>query len=352
VVPPALVWQWQSEIQKITGDTLVYEFFNHKTATFERKSTKSGPADIVVTTYQALQPSKKKKNTSAQILKERSWGRVVLDEMQEIRSSTSSIAKNCEELDCNRRWMLSGTPLFEGIKDFRGELCFLRLEPFAASSEDGFFDFAIKDPWEIQSRVAIENLRILSLLLLRRSKNMTHIESGQPILFLKTLEVYFEPVEQPICERQLYYYLEHLVRATLDKVGDIDVTNKRSLLRLLRDACVSPFLLTGGLGCLHQLKKLNDLIVNLYGKKYASLPPSTELSCDEALEYLSQIDDIARVDEQFQTSQSFGAGGGTASRNRALETPQERHDNAKKEAVQAGRQIKDMRSKRARGVRT
>ena len=49
--------------------------------------------------------------------------------MQEIRSSTTQIAKMCERLQCNRRWMLSGTPLFEGIADLRGELNFLHLEP-------------------------------------------------------------------------------------------------------------------------------------------------------------------------------------------------------------------------------
>lgn len=33
--------------------------------------------------------------------------------------------------------MLSGTPIFEGIDDLRGELNFLRLEPYAAKLEDG-----------------------------------------------------------------------------------------------------------------------------------------------------------------------------------------------------------------------
>jgi SNF2 family DNA or RNA helicase len=126
VVPPALVSQWLSEIAKVTGDSLVYEFFDCNTLSFHQKSTKKGLSDIVITTYNALEKSTKKRNP-AQILKSYSWGRVVLDEMQEIRSSTTSIAKNCEELECERRWMLSGTPLFEGIDDFRGELCFLRL---------------------------------------------------------------------------------------------------------------------------------------------------------------------------------------------------------------------------------
>jgi SNF2 family DNA or RNA helicase len=58
------------------------------------------------------------------MLNEKFWVRVVLDEMQESRSTTTKIAKTCEKLNCNRRWMLCGTPLFDGIEDLRGELNF------------------------------------------------------------------------------------------------------------------------------------------------------------------------------------------------------------------------------------
>jgi SNF2 family DNA or RNA helicase len=58
-----------------------------------------------------------------------------VDEMQELRSDKSSIAKNIEDLDCDRRWMVSGSPLFEGLSDLRAELAFLRLVPFGANVE-------------------------------------------------------------------------------------------------------------------------------------------------------------------------------------------------------------------------
>ena len=88
--------------------------------------------DILVTTYSALEKPK-----TSQFLANWMWGRVVLDEQQEIRSSTTKIAKNCEQLYCHRRWMLSGTPLFEGVQDLRGELNFLRLVPYAAKVRIG-----------------------------------------------------------------------------------------------------------------------------------------------------------------------------------------------------------------------
>ena len=43
------------------------------------------------------------------------WRRVVLDEMQEIRSSTTDHARACEKLLCDCRWMVSGTPLYTSI---------------------------------------------------------------------------------------------------------------------------------------------------------------------------------------------------------------------------------------------
>ena len=47
--------------------------------------------------------------------------------MQEVSSSSSEKAKQCEKLHAPRRWMVSGTPLSDkgGIKDLRGELFFL-----------------------------------------------------------------------------------------------------------------------------------------------------------------------------------------------------------------------------------
>ena len=176
---------------------MVVDFFDHKRATFCRQSLSSPSssssekaADVVVTTYQALEKkSKRNRNTTssgaaADPLTDKVWGRIVLDEMQEVRSWTTGISKQCQKLQSNRRWMLSGTPLLEGefvlhckcqteheahtrlknvfwlsslytgIQDFKGELCFLGVEPFAANNEDGFFEFAVNSHWQARSYVA------------------------------------------------------------------------------------------------------------------------------------------------------------------------------------------------------
>eukprot|EP00957_Ditylum_brightwellii_P068116 5170553-Ditylum_brightwellii.AAC.1 len=178
IVPPTLLRQWIREIKKATGSALEVHSFDAVALKFVTEIARgSGVSndvngrdspDIVVATYGALE-----KPRSSKVLASICWGRIVLDEMQEIRSSTTAIAMNCEKLSCSRRWMLSGTPLFEGIDDLRGELNFLRLEPYAAALEDGFFDFSITNHWKARSEHGLETLRILGLLLLRRAKNMT-----------------------------------------------------------------------------------------------------------------------------------------------------------------------------------
>jgi hypothetical protein len=242
IVPPALAAQWQNEIVKVTGQhALSVDFLDVQTAKLHRRgpssSSRAGEADIVLTTYNALENP-----AASKILASKIWGRIVLDEMQEIRSSTTKIAKTCEQLECDCRWMLSGTPLFEGIDDLRGELNFLRLAPFAAKTEDGFFNFCITKPWQEHDTRAIDTLKVLSLVLLRRSKSMTIRDTGMPILGLKPLTVEFVAVPQSVPERALYYFLESIVARELrsnDLGGAKERKSRTACLRLLREMCIS-----------------------------------------------------------------------------------------------------------------
>ena len=138
--------------------------------------------------------------------------------------------------------MLSGTPLFEGIEDLRGELNFLRLEPFGANCEDGFFDFMIQQPWEARDIHSIEILKTLTTVILRRSKSMTVCASGAQLLGLPPLTVEYVPVPQTESERALYCYLEAVVSEearTKDQTGKSKSSSRLLCLRLLREMCTS-----------------------------------------------------------------------------------------------------------------
>ena len=146
--------------------------------------------DIVVCTYKAFDTGSRGRKrprgkNPASVLKSIDWKRVCLDEMQEIRSEKNTISKNIGSLQCNCRWMVSGSPLFEGLDDLRGELAFLRLMPFGANVEDGFWDYAIRRPFHDEHPHAIELLLSLGQVLLRREKNTRVIGTGATILDLE-----------------------------------------------------------------------------------------------------------------------------------------------------------------------
>lgn len=78
----------------------------------------------------------------------------------QVRSSTTELARKCERLSSPRRWMVSGTPLYDKISDLQGELYFLRVSPFGAGYEDGFWRHVIEAPWEERSESALDGLQV------------------------------------------------------------------------------------------------------------------------------------------------------------------------------------------------
>ncbi|KAL3913397.1 MAG: hypothetical protein SGILL_006508 [Bacillariaceae sp.] len=331
VVPPALLSQWVTEVAKVAGDSLVVDVFDHHGLEFIRRSShpSSVDADIVLTTYRALDKGGKgsKSNKGSHVLLSTKWARVVLDEMQEVRSHTSSVSKNCIALDSTRRWMLSGTPLFEGFSDLRGELAFLRLDPFGADSEDGFFRFAVEQHLENRSRFGLETLRVLSLVLLRRSKSMIVKATGLPLLGLKPMAITFRPVSQDPSERAVYVFLEHLMHSVMNDENQPQNTRgrkrdkasgqKRSFLRMLRDVCGSLHLLNGGLGCQSQLRLL-DTLMKAYNRTFVQEKATIAdnetnvFTCDEAIRFISQAEDQMNVRSDFVTDARMGHGGGVS----------------------------------------
>jgi SNF2 family DNA or RNA helicase len=155
-------------------------------------------ADIIVTTYAMLKDDK----TTFNRIK---WDRVVLDEMQEIRSSTTDHARACEKLLCDCRWMVSGTPLYTSIDDLNGELAFLGVLPFCASDQsDGFWSMHVSKPFQRRKPEALQQLNcLLKGIMIRHSKSQTYVD-GASILDLPESSTRRVPVEMTDSEKYLY----------------------------------------------------------------------------------------------------------------------------------------------------
>ena len=363
VVPPSLVAQWENEIVKCTGTDLIVDIVDGQTGAVSRRTDAPGEADIVLTTYKALV-----RRPVALNLQTQRWGRIVLDEMQEIRTSTSAIAKSCEQLKGNRRWMLSGTPIFDGIDDLRGELNFLRLEPFSAASEDGFFDFMIKQPWIDQNIVAIEALKVLGKVILRRSKEMTIKSTGTAIMELKPLTVEFVPVQQTKSERAIYYFMESiLARIALSSKAIIESgrqaelnrakASRRSCLKLLRDSCNSVVLLNGGMGVPSQLQALNNILIaearsnaqtSVLDEMNEMINQPRILSCDEAILHLAQVQHAVRTGDDEVACLALGLGQGIAKRSHATDSADAKFAEASEKLQKATLELLSVKSERAK----
>eukprot|EP01043_Picozoa_sp_COSAG02_P051506 COSAG02_NODE_5428_length_4337_cov_4.818079_2_plen_1315_part_01 len=291
-----------ASVSRVDGDELQDEFDAgtlSKGDANERQAALEALADndVVLTTYRGLE-------RLAPYFKRVHWKRIVLDEMQEVRSSTTALARLCEKLSASTRWMVSGTPLYEGLDDLNGELNFLQIWPFALKdSEDGFWQLKIGRPWERKEEHVLDKLELLlGGVMMRHSKTQTNTSDGRSILELPPVTTHHLAIKPTESEAATTAFLESLSVKLLRHTNVIDdviaerveapddetdrgnevarpaaagrpYTNHGprgrrrrgggvidQLLKLQRQACTAPALIAGGSGCRNQLKDVDNLL--------------------------------------------------------------------------------------------
>ena len=300
VVPVPLVSQWMAEIGKSVGkgSPLTYRKYTSddlikrdQAGAWHARAVALAEHDIIITTYPAME--------KCAVLPQIAWKRVVLDEMQEVRSSTTELARKCEKLYAPRRWMVSGTPLYDKISDLQGELYFLRVSPFGAGHEDGFWRHVIGDPWHEKDESALDALQVLlNGVMMRHSKTQTWLD-GTTILSLPPRRLVMQPVALEGSEHAAYVWLEQLITRevartrALQEASTAERTGSRSSggallvtgLRLLREASVALQLVAGGGGVAEQLKALEEIaraqLQATYGFGASASPQMDLTSLDE-----------------------------------------------------------------------
>jgi SNF2 family DNA or RNA helicase len=146
VVPPALIYQWHSEIERITGhDSLIYHGNEKKDITQEEFNN----APIVLTTYHTVPAVNS-------LLGTLSWNRIIYDEGHHLRNNNKRY-QACKRLKSVRRWIVTGTPMQNRKKDLYNLCSILGMK----------FDFYANDA----------NLRLIGKhFILRRTKAQVGIE--------------------------------------------------------------------------------------------------------------------------------------------------------------------------------
>lgn len=112
VLPSILVDQWAQEIYRTTGHVaLIYHGASKRKITKERLNR----APIVLTTYGILVGTKRSKKEN--LLHAIEWDRVIFDEAHHLRNKNSRFL-SAKNLKARSRWLISGTPVQNKIKDF------------------------------------------------------------------------------------------------------------------------------------------------------------------------------------------------------------------------------------------
>ncbi|KAJ5884727.1 hypothetical protein N7495_009237 [Penicillium taxi] len=265
VCPKALMDQWRLELARHmkTGYKFSVLIFHDKTRNTPWDELKR--YDIVITTFGTLvahykaiekademrlklmRPSSEWKKVQDQAYMygpKAKWHRIIIDEAQNIKNSSTKAAKACRRIQARYRWCLTGTPMMNGLKDYGSLIQFLKIRPYCYTDvfKENFIKKAANENVMKQMRILIKST------CLRRTKASKL--DGQPILVLpeKLIETHFAvPVG---AEKEFYQKLSDKSTREVEKLMERGILGKNFsyvlvLILRLRQACCHPLLIEG-----------------------------------------------------------------------------------------------------------
>jgi SNF2 family DNA or RNA helicase len=116
--PMSLVGNWQREAAKFAPNLRVYAHHGAGRARGDELTGKLAEADLVVSTYGTA-------TRDIDVLADRGWRRVVLDEAQVVKNSLSNSAKAVRRLRAEHRIALTGTPMENRLSELWSVMDFL-----------------------------------------------------------------------------------------------------------------------------------------------------------------------------------------------------------------------------------
>ncbi|XP_006895634.1 PREDICTED: helicase-like transcription factor [Elephantulus edwardii] len=199
--------------------------------------------DIVLTTYNILTHDYGTKGDSP--LHSIKWLRVILDEGHAIRNPNAQQTKAVLDLEAVRRWVLTGTPIQNSLKDLWSLLSFLKLKPFL---DREWWHRTIQRPVTMGDEGGLRRLQsLIKKITLRRTK--TSKVKGKPVLELPERKVFIQHITLSEEERKIYQSVKNEGRATIGRYfneGTVlaHYADVLGLLLRLRQICCHTHLLT------------------------------------------------------------------------------------------------------------
>ncbi|XP_030431203.1 helicase-like transcription factor isoform X2 [Gopherus evgoodei] len=199
--------------------------------------------DIVLTTYNILASDYGSRGDS--LLHRIKWLRVVLDEGHTIRNPNAQQTKAALNLEAQRRWILTGTPIQNSLKDLWSLLSFLKLKPF---TDREWWHRTIQRPVMLGEQGALRRLQaLIKNITLRRTK--TSKIKGKPVLELPERKVFIQHVTLTEEERKIYQSVKNEGKVAISRYfneGTVlaHYADVLGVLLRLRQLCCHPHLCT------------------------------------------------------------------------------------------------------------
>ena len=198
--------------------------------------------DVVITTYQTMiqelfpyGKSTPEPLPASKGLFSITWRRIVLDEGHQIRNPKAKMSQAACALEATSRWVLTGTPIVNTLKDLYSHVKFLRTS--GGLTEFDIFNSTLIRPLKNADPYARKLLQaLMSTTCLRRLKSMDFIDLKLPNIAFHKYPVKFLSHEQ---EKYDAFRSEAkgLVEAAKAKKGDHTMTHLLEVLLRLRQTC-------------------------------------------------------------------------------------------------------------------
>lgn len=240
ICPLSVLSNWLDQFEQHVDPTVKLNVYLYYGSERNRSKKFLSSQDVVITTYNVLSSDFVNKSPLHGI----SWLRIVLDEGHIIRNPNAQMSKAVLGLKAQRRWILSGTPIQNSVKDLWMLVAFLRLKPFDVRE---WWNRVIQRPVTYGDRAGLQSLQTLvKCITLRRTKSSE--VNGRPLVSLPEKTVYVEQVELSPPEREEYELARTEGRKTIGRYvaeGTVlrNYADVLAILMRLRQHCCHPDLL-------------------------------------------------------------------------------------------------------------
>jgi len=220
ISPLSVMSNWSDQIARHVHESYAMQVYTyHGTGRVKMKAADFAQYDVVITTYQTLASDFMPRGKGTQKANEEGlrssglysmeWRRIILDEGHTVRNPASKGAAACKAVKAKSRWVLTGTPIVNNLKDLYTLLRFIGIKGGLEQLE--VFNSVLVRPLKASTPEAVALLQaVMAAFTLRRKKEMPFID-----LKLPSLEEFKHTVTFTEKEQTRYDAFEHQAKGKL-----------------------------------------------------------------------------------------------------------------------------------------